>query len=396
MRDPGFLKRFHDEARQESRRILRWWQTHMPDATDGFWGEVDSQGLPVPDAPRSIVLYTRLLWFFSAMASHLDSDEALQLAHRAFRYIRDHFLDSRKGGLFWLLDARGQIIDAKKQVYAQAFGIYALAEYFHASGDEDALNLARELQCEIEDRFWDDDNAGYIEAIGGDQRLSEKDLDAPKTMNTHLHVLEAYARLHRVAPDLASREGLERVLGVFMDHFVDPADHLRLFFDMEWNDLTQAVSYGHDIEASWLLWEAAEALGDETFKARALPFTLGLARATLHEGLNVHGGISYERRIGEDTDTAGEWWGQAEGLVGFINAWELSGDAAYLDALEGLWAYAKAQYGAGGDDEWTWYAADAGRPAQVKAGQWKCPYHNGRAMIELDQRLTRLSLRKTL
>jgi cellobiose epimerase len=384
------------EARQEARAIFGWWQTHMPDEKDGFWGEVSANGAPVKDAPRAVILYTRLLWFFSAMASYLESPEALELAHRAAGYIRVHFLDPDHGGLYWLLDHKGQVIDAKKQGYAQAFGIYAFSEYYRVTGDLASLDIARRLQREIEERFWEPRHGGYIEALSAvwlpldDQRLSDKDVDAPKTMNTHLHIVEAYTHLHRVASDDLSHAALYRALDIFAERFVDPnSHHLRLFYDLDWTDRTHAVSYGHDIEASWLMWEAACILDEPPVTARVRPLVIGLAGTTLKRGVMPNGAIAYEQDFNGRLDPAGEWWGQAEALIGFVNAWELTRNRAYLDATENLWRLLKSQFGAGGSSEWTWYAKDAGRPPQVKAGQWKCPYHNGRAMIELDERLSR-------
>ncbi len=385
------------EARHEARAILNWWQTHAPDDKDGFWGEVGADEAPVKDAPRSVILYTRLLWFFSAMASYLDSSEARDLARRTAAYIRRHFLDPDHGGLYWLLDHKGQVIDAKKQGYAQAFGVYAFAEYYRVTDDPAALAMARGLQREIEERFWEPVHGGYTEALSAvwlpldDPRLSDKDVDAPKTMNTHLHIVEAYTHLHRVAPDDMSHAALYRALDIFADRFVDDKTcHLRLFYDLDWTDRTHAVSYGHDIEASWLMWEAACVLGEPALTARVKPLVTGLAEATLRHGVMLDGSIAYEQDFNGRLDPVGEWWGQAEAMIGFVNAWELTRNRAYLDATEKLWRVLKTQFGAGSGNEWTWYAKDAGRPPQVKAGQWKCPYHNGRAMIELDERLSQI------
>ncbi len=387
------------EAHEEARRLLRWWSTKLPDGADGFHGEVDSNDEPVPAAPRSAILYTRLLWFFSAIGMHLKSDEALVLARRAADYLRRRFIDPDHGGLYWMVDADGQVMDARKYAYVQAFGVYAFAEHGRVAGDALSLATAHDLQREIEAHFWEPRYGGYIEALSafwrpsGDQRLSEKDADCPKTMNTHLHILEAYSGLHRVAPTERTHAALHRVLGVFMDRFIDPdSHHLRLFYTMDWSDQTKAVSFGHDIEASWLLWEAALALDTPEMQARVKPLSLALAAITLAEGRNRHGGLNYERKFPdargrEHIDPAGEWWGQAEGLVGFVNAWQLGGDPTYLDAAEQLWEHLKAEFGAGDGQEWTWYGYSSGCKPMVKAGQWKCPYHNGRAMIELDHRL---------
>lgn len=395
-----FPKTLRHEARQEAKNLLRWWALKAPDDLHGgFWGEVDAQGQPVKDAPKSSILNTRLLWFFSAMATYLDSDEALLLAHRAANYIRSHFLDPDHGGIYWLLDHRGQVIDAKKQGYAQAFAIYAFSEYYRATQDKACLEIARQIQREIEERFWDPGSGGYIEAMSafwydaGDQRLSDKDADCPKTMNTHLHILEAYTNLHRAAPDDVSHAALYRALDIFIERFIDHKTHnLKLYYDMDWTDRTASVSYGHDIEASWLIWEAAEVLNEPDLLTRVRPLTLDLAGEVLRDGIQGDGGIAYERHFRGALDTAGEWWGQAEGLVGFVNAWQMGGDGRFLEATAQLWDYVKAEFGAAGRDEWTWYAANAGREPKYKAGMWKCPYHNGRAMIELDHRLKRVRL----
>jgi mannobiose 2-epimerase len=382
------------EARDEAEALLEWWLENSPDPEDGgFYGEIDPSGVPVPKANKSVILNTRLLWFFSAMARHLKSDAALQQAERAASYISDHFLDPDNGGLYWDLDHSGKIADSKKQAYAQAFGIYGFSEYYRASGDTRARDIARQLLQQIEAHYWDRDHGGYAEALSrdwgltGEVRLSEKETNHPKTMNTHLHILEAYSNLHAVAPDPSSESALKRALDIFSERFAG-GDHLKLFFDADWTDRTQSVSFGHDVEAAWLMWEAALVLGDEDRVDRVRPQVLRLTDATLSEGWNPDGGLAYERHHSGHTDFAGEWWGQAEAMIGFVNAWELTGQRHYLDATARIWDHIKSCYRAPGNNEWTWYASNAGKPPVYKAGQWKCPYHNGRAMQELEIRLS--------
>lgn len=377
---------FRQEAHAEADAILRWWSENAPDPRGGFYGEIDASGQPVPTASRAAILNARMLWFFSAAGETAS-------ARRAADYLRAHLFDTQQGGVFWSVDATGAPLDTKKQAYAQAFTLYGFAEYYATTHDPTALATARALRDLIETRFWDGARGGYIEALTRDwaavtdPRLSDKDMDAPKTMNTHLHVLEAYTRLHQVAPDAASETALRRATQVFIDRFMGSDGHLRLFFDMDWTDRTHAVSYGHDIEASWLLWEAAETLDDPALIARARPHVPALARATLEQGVLDHGGIAYERGFDGRLDADGEWWGQAEGLVGFVNAFQMTGEKAYADAALRLWARIKSDYGAAQGREWTWYAHDAKRPPQALLSLWKCPYHNGRAMLELVKRL---------
>ncbi|MGN6422271.1 MAG: AGE family epimerase/isomerase [Asticcacaulis sp.] len=377
---------FRQEARAEADAILRWWSENAPDPSGGFYGEIDASGQPVPGAPKAAILNARMLWFFAAAGGTAS-------AQRAADYLKAHLLDKEHGGVFWTVDAQGRPRDTKKQAYAQAFALYGFAEHYAATDDPAALATARAMRDLIETRFWDADRGGYIEALTrdwaavNDPRLSDKDMDAPKTMNTHLHVLEAYTRLHQVAPDAATQVALRRAIEVFIDRFMGSDGHLRLFFDMDWTDRTEAISYGHDIEASWLLWEAVETLDDPALIARARPHVLALARATLEQGVLDHGGIAYERGFDGRLDADGEWWGQAEGLVGFVNAFQMTSEKAYADAALRLWARIKSGYGAAQGREWTWYARDAKRPPQALLSLWKCPYHNGRAMLELVKRL---------
>lgn len=383
------------QCRAELLRLLRWWAEHALDADKGgFFGEIDGDDRPLADAPKSVILNTRLLWFFSAAGRHLASDEALALADIAAAYLKSHFLDLASGGVYWQLDASGRPLTTKKQAYAQAFTLYAFTAYHQASGDAAALTLAEELQDIIELRYWDRDQGGYIEALDAgwqplaDLRLSDKDMDTPKTMNTHLHILEAYTSLHRVAPSARTYARLEQILQVMLDRFIHPSGHLRLFCDMDWTDRSTAISFGHDIEASWLIWEAALVLDDLRLTARARTVTLALASSTLREGLSNEGGLYYERGRNGHLDRDGEWWEQAEALVGFVNAAHLTGDHVWSEAAERVWAFTQRHYGAGGANEWTWYANISERKNPYKAGEWKCPYHNGRAMIELDLRLS--------
>lgn len=385
------------DPRAELLRILAWWAGHAVDrANGGFHGEIDAEGRPVSGAGKGVVLNARLLWFFSAAGQRLRRDDALDLARRAFDYLVAHFVDPVHGGVCWSVDAEGRIAGGRKQAYAQAFAIYGLAEYHAATGDPEALRLAKDLRDRVETRFWDGGRGGYVEATDrdwsalADQRLSERDLNCPKTMNTHLHILEACTRLYQVSPDAATRDALRRVLEVFLDRFVDgEGRHLRLFLDMDWTDRSHAISFGHDIEASWLLREAADALDEADLLRRVRPVVLGLAKATLNEGVLPDGGLAHERDFGGHLDTDGEWWVQAEGLVGFVNAWQLTGDGAYAAAADRLWARIVRDFIGTGGTEWTWYAAGSPRLPLPLAGLWKCPYHNGRAMLELMRRLGR-------
>jgi len=393
----GVLSLFEAELAAHAQSLFDWWRSI--ETADGFLPEVDAAGVARPDAGHSIILSTRLLWYFSAYGRIAGNVEALRLADKALKRLRTHFLDETYGGFLWALNADASPSASHKQAYAQAFGIYALAEHYAASGEASSLELARRLFRLLERHYRDAVHGGYIEALSrnftpvSDQRLSDKDLNAPKSMNTHLHVLEAYARLHQVAPTSETEAALGYVLDLFCNHIVDAdTGHLRLFFDMDWRSQSAHVSYGHDIEASWLLWEAAEALGDPVRLAAFRPICLRIAGATGAGGMGRDGGVYYEADAeGGALNAVGEWWGQAEALVGFLNAYELSGDEAHLLRAWSVWSFVKLRHLPEGHGEWSWYPEGSGRTNPYLAGAWKCPYHNGRALMEGVGRLKRLT-----
>jgi cellobiose epimerase len=389
--------RISAEAHAELSALCGWWAGHAVDQQrGGFHGEVSACDAPVPGARKGVVLNARILWFFSEAIAH--DGRARPLADRAARYLTAHFLDSEYGGVFWSLDADGAPADRRKHAYAQAFALYALSAYHKATGDLSALEQARTLFALIERHYRDAEHGGYFEARAedwsavDDVRLSEVDQNAPKSMNTHLHVLEAYTALHAAAPTADTVAALRHCLELFASHIFDPASgHLRLFFEADWRDRSEAVSFGHDIEASWLIWAAAESLGDARLKQASKPMATALARTALSEGLSERGGLYNERTYAGALDRRSVWWVQAEALVGFLNAYDLTAEPQFLQAFDQVWRFIRNAHLDGGG-EWTWWserdAPDVDR--DYKAGLWKCPYHNGRALMETIKRLSHM------
>ncbi len=381
----------------ELARIEQWWLTHALDADQGgVYGEIADDNGAKKNADKGVILHARALWFFSEAARATGSKESKAVAAALYRYIVERFADNEFGGLVWSLTADGAWKADRKQVYAQAFAVYAFSAYARASDSPDALERAIDLAALIDSQAWDPERGGYIEAFArdwspiDDVRLSERDLNAPKTMNTHLHVLEAATGLHLAAGLDDTARFLTRNIDIFIERFVAPrGDHLTLFYTSDWRDLCADESYGHDIEASWLLWEAAEALGDGDRRAAAKDYALTLARSTLEKAVGADGGIAYERHAdGRGLIRDRHWWPQAEALVGFYNAFEISGDPRYSDAAAAAWEFIKENHIDRKHGEWTWLSAkDAPKRGPYKAGFWKGPYHNGRAMMEMIRRL---------
>lgn len=380
----------------ELANILAYWRTHTPDeAHGGFYGQIDNDNHAHPTAPKGAVLHARILWTFAAAHNYQPDPANLAVARRAYEYLIAHFLDAEHGGVYWSVDYRGQPLDTKKQIYALAFSIYGLAEYYRASGDAAALGHAQALFRSIEAHSFDPREGGYLEAFArdwqplGDLRLSAKDANEKKTMNTHLHVLEAYANLYRVWPDVVLRQQLRALLLDFADHIIDPAtNHLLLFFDEHWQPKPDVVSFGHDVEAAWLLLEAAEVLHEpgliEHFKQTAVQ----LAQAAA-EGLAPDGGLRYELEPSGHWAADKHWWVQAEAMVGFYNAYQVSGDAQFRTLSENTWRFIQQHLLDREQGEWFWGVRPdySLMPGEDKAGFWKCPYHNGRACLEMLRRL---------
>ncbi len=393
----AILTLYYDDLKAELDAILSYWisNTHDP-VNGGFIGRIDENNKPYPDAPKGAVLNARILWAFSAACKMTNNAEYLYLARVAFNYLTANFIDKEFGGVYWTVNAKGKPLDTKKQIYALAFAIYGCSAYFEISNNETAKKTAIELFHQIEAHSFDEENTGYLEAFTrdwkpvDDLRLSAKDANEKKTMNTHLHVLEAYSALYRIWPEAKLKGQIEKLIQTFKAHIMDGhTGHLALFFDEQWNRKSTTISYGHDIEAAWLLLEAAETINDysltEEFKNLSIKISLAAA-----EGVDIDGGLWYEY----ETDTGHlikekHSWVQAEAMVGFFNHWQLTNDKRYLEKSMQSWHYTKTFIKDKNYGEWLWGRNGDGTimQGQDKVGIWKCPYHNSRACIEIMKRL---------
>lgn len=379
--------------------ILPYWTKLIDRQNGGFYGQVDGRNEAHPMADKGGVLNARILWTYSAAFRICGNPEYLETARWAQEYLSNSFVDHEFGGIYWMVDYQGKPVDTKKQIYAQAFAIYGLTEFFRASKHQKSLDLAIELYRLIEKYSFDPQHSGYLEAFDQewnlleDLRLSEKDANEKKTMNTHLHILEAYTNLYRIWKDEGLREKMMQLIGLFLNKIIDPETyHFKLFFDEFWNSKSQIVSYGHDIEGSWLLWEAAEVLGDQQLNAKVKEVAIKMAQVALAEGIDQDGSIYYEKE-GSHLDNDRHWWPQAEAVVGFLNAYQLSSDPAFLEAAQKAWKYINAQVIDKEHGEWFSKVDADGIPSdsEDKVGPWKCPYHNGRMCLEVMERVELLN-----
>lgn len=390
------LLRFKNELISELNAILAYWEKYtVDDQQGGFYGSVNNDNIPVGMAPRGIVLYSRILWTFSAAYRFTRKESHLVMATRAFNYILQHFMDHEYGGVWWSLDHEGKMLDGRKQIYGLAFCIYGLSEYYKVTHEEAVIYQAKQLFEKIEQYSLDREQGGYIEAFNRswkpmqDLRLSEKDDNEKKTMNTHLHIIEAYVNLYSVWPDKLLRERIINLLELFNSRIVNKETyHLNLFMNEDWEVKSSLQSYGHDIEAAWLLQECAEIAGDKLYIDHFRKLAKKLADAAA-EGLDNDGGLWYEY-VPDQRELIREkhWWPQAEAMIGFFNAWQLTGEKKYLNHALKSWEFIKTYIKDNKNGEWYWGVyADYSVIQKDKAGFWKCPYHNGRACLELIRRI---------
>ena len=387
------------QVRKElTENILPYWMKKMCNPSGGFHGRISGGENLDTEAPVGGIMTARILWTYASAyrvlgASAPDSEAYLNMALRAKRLLIDRFYDTEFGGTYWSLNPDFSPLDTKKQIYAIAFTIYGLAELYRACGDEEALEYAVKLFHDIENHSFDSVGGGYWEAFTrewapiDDMRLSDKDANESKTMNTHLHVLEAYTCLYRVWKDRLLDLRLRGLIEIFEFKILGDDSHLRLFFDDRWNCGYDIVSYGHDIEASWLLHEAAIVLGDAAVLARVEALVPMIVRAA-SEGFTHDGGMIYEKE-GTKVDADRHWWVQAESVVGYFNLWDHFGEQSGLEDALMCWEFIKNHLIDSENGEWHWSLRADGSVNRDddKAGFWKCPYHNGRMCMEIIERV---------
>lgn len=380
--------------------ILPFWLKHARDRErGGFYGQIDNDLRVRKDAPRGLLLTARILWTFSAAHRIYRDPEYLEMAKWAYVDLTGRFLDAEHGGVFWTVSAAGKPLERRKQVYAQAFAIYALSEYHRTSGDPVALEQAIAIYRAVEAHAYDATHGGYFEAYARDWSALPKRTRSlmataeAKSQNTMLHIMEAYTNLLRVWPDSGLRQQLSGLVERMATRVRDPeSNHLHLLLAADWSPRSHEISFGHDIEFSWLLAEAAEVLGDRLLMERMKPVSVAIARVTQAQAFGFDGGMYNEAGPKGITDASKHWWPQAESTVGFLNAYQLTGESEFLRTSQRSWDYIEKQIVDREHGEWFWARDAKGRVNErmPKASTWKCPYHNGRACMELVERTHKL------
>jgi mannobiose 2-epimerase len=396
---PKTDQQFKNELEQELiARILPFWMEKTVDVENGgFYGRIFNNLMVDKKAEKGCILNSRILWTFSSAYRVFKDKRYLAIARRAYEYLLEYFWDAEFGGLYFTVDTLGRVVNSRKQVYNLSFGIYGFSEYYRATGVPESLDRAIRLFWLIEQNCYDSGNMGYFEARSrdwtsiDDTRLSPLDLNEQKSMNTHLHLLESYTNLLRVWDNAQLRNKLHELIKVAITYLIDPqTSHFKLFFDERWNSKADLISMGHDIEGSWLLYEAAGVLGDEDLLAKVKNIAIAMAQRVYEEGIDPeYGGLFNELENGILRSNVKIWWPQCEAMVGFFNAFQLTGEKHFWEAAHGIWQFIQRHLLDKENGEWFGGTTREGVPIKnyYKVGPWKCPYHNSRACMELIARL---------
>jgi cellobiose epimerase len=389
------IEEFKLELEAELKEILHYWMQFALDPVfGGFFGKIDNNNRVYPEAPRGIALNSRIFWAFSAAFNRCQDKGFLVFSERAYEYIKFFFIDPVYGGVYWTVDHRGHKLDSSKRTSAQASCISALSEYYKAIKQEELLEYAVAMYRLVESHAFDQKRKGYFEGVpenwsAGYQATSERLERYSKTLKTHLSLLEAYTNLFSVWKNAGLRNQIENLLEVFAHHFVDDkTHHLCSAFDEEWNSQSESISFGDEIEAAWILLQAAEAIKHKGWTITMKSLAIRIAEA-VSEGLDVHGGL-YHKAEANKFVMERHWSAQAEAMVGFYNAYQICCEERWLNKSLASWEFIKNFIKDSVNGEW-FDAVDENLviiAGNDKAGLWKSPYHNARACIELIRRMT--------
>ena len=389
------MAQFTPEAfKKELVNILNYWEKYGQDTEKGgFYGRVNGENQPVPDSEKSVVLTARILWTYSMAHRLLREHKYLTLADRAYKQLVKYFVDPEYGGVYWSIHADGAPADTRKQIYGNAFAMYGLSEYYRVTNFPPALEKAKDLFYYIEKHAFDQKYGGYREAFARDWSATDDYIlsKSPwiKSMNTHLHLVEAYTNLYSVWPDKKLKRQTENMLEAILTHVVNgETNRMQLFFDEQWKPKDEIISYGHDIEASWLLFETAEILHDRKLIEKVKKKSILMATAA-SSGLSADGALNYEYDPEtKTTKTERSWWVAAEQMVGFYNAYQLTNQEQFKIKSQRSWDYIVAKFIDKEKGEWFGSVNEDGTPVKGdKINFWKCPYHNARACAEMWRRV---------
>lgn len=399
MNNQETITHLEEWSRAELRDILDFYMQYAYDPQGGFYGAVDRDLIPDRDADRSIVLTARIMWTFASAYRITGKKRYLEMAIHARDYIDRHFIDREYGGSYWMVDSRGRVKDDTKYPYGIAFIIYGGAELMRAAGDKKALMMARQMYEDCERHTRDPKHGGYFETFTRDwkRRPDSFNIKDPslgsKALNTHLHMIESYTTLMMVDDDPKLRQTVRDLIDIMSTKLLDTESfHYKPYMTDDWGSTDTLFSFGHDIEGAWLLTEAAEAYGDEALIDECKPLSEQIAAACA-SGINPDtGGLYAEANEFGLVDRQMSWWVQSEAVIGFFNAYQISGEKRFLDLTMNVVDYIRQYVSDHADGTFREWKARGDLPVtnpsnEWRVGAWKGPYHNGRMCLELIARI---------
>ena len=385
---------FRKEIKTELNDILSYWEKNSVDVEKGgFYGAVDANNVPNAQADKGLILNSRILWTFSAAYQMNPKPGYKILADRAFNYLNTYFWDAKNKGAYWSVKSDGTPSDTHKQVYAEGFMLYAFAEYYKISKNPQALDKAKSIYQILQTKCKDLKNGGYYEAYNEawtpieDKTITEGKADQKKSMNTHLHLIEAFVNLYQVYPDKKLKAEIETMLSIFHEKIIANGKTQTLFFTDDWSPRSEAVSFGHDIESAWLLLETAETIKNPIWIKKMKTLAVNMA-IEAEKGIDPKDGGMWNEKNQGHINTQKHWWPQAEAMVGYYNAYHLTGNKKFYELSLGSWSFIKSKLKSP-SGEWLWGIDEKEEPMirNGKIGPWKGPYHNGRACMEILKRI---------
>ena len=365
--------------------LIPFWNNLYDSEYGGFYGSADSDNNINKTSPKSAVLQTRILWFYSSCYKALKDKNLFEYASRQFDFIIKYMIDENDGGIFWDVEYDGKVKDRQKHTYALAFALYSISAYYSVSKNKSAFDAAQRLFNLIERDYKDE--YGYTEVFSLDKSVK----GSARTMNTLLHIIEAYTEYHAAVNTAESRKALEYSLDLVRTKaYNDDLCRIECNFDEFMNPVGDVLSYGHDIEASWIVYRACEILGNDEILSDLSPKLDKLTQNVISKGFvdNGRNGIYYECKNNID-NTYRSWWVMSEAIVALVHRYNLYKDKQSIYLAENVWDYVK-KYFISPHGEWHTQVDEKGEAIKSRSGlcgAWKCPYHNGRMCLELMEML---------
>lgn len=397
---------------------LPFWESRGCDKEfGGFLTSYDRQGNPTGDGMKYIVSQARMIWGHSALYDYFpERKELLETAKQGVDFVIKHFWDSEFGGWIWTTDRKGNPINRCKVVYGASFMIYALSQYGLSSGDNRGQEYAIRTFDLLQKYAADAANGGYYENLEADWSISEDGYAAGdrKSLDIHMHLMEAFTTLYKLTCQEIHHRRLNEVINVILNYMVNmksgcgwnqfdlafhpiPAIAIRHTWNddrggsRQFLDSQQTTSYGHNMELSWLLNRAAQVLGDVPDRFHKI--TRLLCEHTLKYGIDYENGGIYRDGLHEGPAVVldKEWWQNCEVLVGFLDAFQITGNERCWEAFENCWEFANDRMINHAVGEWMQLLSRTGDVIIGDMGNpWEVIYHTGRTLLECLGRLDTL------